>query len=320
MSDEKNLNEEMEQETVEEAAEVVEAEAETEAVEETVEVAETVEEPEQAEVAETVGETVNEAAEVVEEEAEPEAEVAEETAEAVEEAEAVAEEVAEDTVAEAVEAVEETVEAIEDKAEAVAAEAFEAAAPVVGDTAKKMTNKSVIITAAAAAAAVAVVVAIVLIMLFVNRNPYEKYIDVTGRTIGQVAEEANIDYEQFLEIYDLPEDMPKNTSESSAYNTIPFATIIEMNQFTGMETVEDAKKMLELPDEIDDDTPWGVAIGEAPLRAYVGESNVDSFKERYGLGDDVTGDTKYKDVRKTVDNADKRAREERERQTAQSEN
>ncbi|MBQ2670975.1 MAG: hypothetical protein IJG06_09555, partial [Clostridia bacterium] len=174
--------------------------------------------------------------------------------------------------------------------------------------------KVAVIAICAAVVVAIIVVAVILVSKFFFANKYEEYVDVTGRTIGQVAEQSGLDYTEFLKIYKLPEDRPENTSEASAYNAIPFGVIIEMNQFVGMENVEDAKKVLELPDWVNENTPWGEAIGEAPLKAYVGEDNLNTFKEKYGLGDNITGDTRYKEIKNKVDEIDKQKREESEKQ------
>lgn len=176
-------------------------------------------------------------------------------------------------------------------------------------------KKIKIIIAILVALAVAVIVlAIIFLPKLFFKNKYEKYIDVTGRTIGQIAKEQGYDdFKEFLDKWKLPADMPENTSEASAYNAIPFGVIIEMNMYEDMETVEDAKKLLELPDWVTEDTPWGEATGEAPLGAYIGKKNLDSFKSAYGLGNDVTDDTLYKEIRDRVDNIDKQKREETEK-------
>ena len=315
MSDEKNLNEE---------AEAVEAKAEEAAAE----VAETVEEVE-TEAEEAVEETVSEVADEPETEVEAEVETeAEVTAEPETEVEEAAEEATEDVRDAAgldYNEQDDTAMRMADAdaaalaAEQTADEAADALREVEQSPEQGIDGKKVGIIAACAAAAVVLIAAIVVAAIIFlpklfNPNKYEKYVDVTGRTIGEVAEQSGIDYKEFLEMYKLPADMPENTTEASAYNTIPFGVIIEMNQFVGMETVDDAKKVLELPDWVTEDTPWGEAIGEAPLRAYVGEANLDRFKESYSLGDDVTGDTLYKDVKNKVDEIDKQKREESEKQ------
>ena len=49
-------------------------------------------------------------------------------------------------------------------------------------------------------------------------NKYNRlgYVDVSGRTVAQVAEEQGMDVDEFLEQFDLPSDMPGNTTESAA--------------------------------------------------------------------------------------------------------
>lgn len=141
----------------------------------------------------------------------------------------------------------------------------------------------------------------------VSDNPYNNlgYLNVSGRTMSDVAAEADMPLDELLEKYHLPADLPPDTYESAAYNMIPFGVIIEMNGFTGMETVESAKRVLELPDWITYDTPWGEAIDEAPLRAYIGEEYLENFKAYYGLNDTVNGDTLFKEVRRIVDAKEK---------------
>ena len=133
-----------------------------------------------------------------------------------------------------------------------------------------------------------------------TRNPYNElgYINVSGRTIGEVAEAAGYaTVDEFLAEYSLPADMPADTEESAAYYSIPTRKIAEMY---GME-VDELKELLGLGDDVTEETPWGEAEGKAPLGKYIGEAYLDQFKEKYGLGDEVTADTLWGEVRNTVD-------------------
>lgn len=135
---------------------------------------------------------------------------------------------------------------------------------------------------------------------YMTRNPYNDmgYINVSGRTIKDVAEQAGYaSVEEFLAEYGLPADMPEDTDESAAYYSIPARKIAEMY---GMD-VASLKEMLGLGDDVTEDTPWGEAEGKATLGKYIGEENLDAFKEEYGLGEDVTADTLWSEVRNTVD-------------------
>ncbi len=136
--------------------------------------------------------------------------------------------------------------------------------------------------------------------------------DTLYKEVRQTVQDVN--FRDFLDEYGLPADMPADTNETSAYNAIPISKVLEMSNYENMATVDEAKSYLGLPDWVDENTPWGDAIGEAPLKNFVGEENLDSFLERYGLTDAADGDTLYKEVRQTVNEADKKEREEYEKQ------
>lgn len=134
---------------------------------------------------------------------------------------------------------------------------------------------------------------------YLTRNPYNEmgYINVSGRTIEEVAAQAGLGLDEFLAEYSLPADMPADTEESAAYYNIPLSKIAEMY---GMDTAA-IKEMLGLGDDVTDTTPWGEAEGKAPLSKYIGEENLEAFKAEYGLGEEVTGETLWGEIRNTVD-------------------
>lgn len=249
---------------------------------------------------------------------ETDVEVTEAAEEAVEEAEAEAEETveeAEEINADTVEKADESaVEAVEDTAEAIS---FDDAASVTEGEQKKQLSIAKIAIGAAAVLVVAAIV--VLAVIFGPRvfNKYNKagYVDVSGRTVSEVAESAGMDLKDFLDSYGLPADMPGNTSESAAYYAIPCSRMATMY---GMD-FESLKSTLELPDTVTEDTPWGEAEGEARLSVYVGEDNLDAFKEQYGLGDEVTGDTQWKEIRNIVDEYNRQQRIDSEKAQKEAE-
>mgnify|MGYP000488374273 CR=1 FL=1 len=71
-------------------------------------------------------------------------------------------------------------------------------------------------------------------------NKYNRlgYVDVSGRTVAQVAEEQGMDVDEFLEQFDLPSDMPGNTTESAAYNCIP---VSKWQKCTGWTLIQSKK-------------------------------------------------------------------------------
>lgn len=255
--------------------------------------------------------TAPEVEEVVEETAEVEATeevVAEETVEETEEVFEEAEEVFEE--AEAVEEVEEVEELAEEEVfedediEIVFDETLE-------PTEVKAKGKAGKIVATVVVAVIVVAAIVFGIFKVLNRNPYNQmgYINVSGRTIGEVAADAGVELDQFLANYGLPADMPADTEEAAAYYNIPVKYIAQMY---GMD-VEGLKSMLGLGDDVTEETPWGEAEGKSPLSKYVGEDNLEAFKEEYGLGDDVTAETLWGEIRNIVDSktlADREAQEQ----------
>lgn len=175
--------------------------------------------------------------------------------------------------------------------------------------------------AIAAIAAVIVVVAAIIVALIVlspmlfNKYNRQGYVNISGATIGEVAEQSGMELEDFLEEFGLPEDMPANTTEAAAYNNIPFSKMAA----TYGRTTDEFKEMLKLPDEVDDDTPWGEAINKATLGAYVGEDYLEEFKEYYGFGEEITADTLWGEVRQQVEEKQKQERIESEKQAKQAE-
>lgn len=175
-----------------------------------------------------------------------------------------------------------------------------------------------IITASAAGAVIIVLVIIAVLynMDVFETNKYNKmgYINISGKSLSDLADTAGIGLDEFKAQYELPEDMTGDTDEAAAFYNMPARKIAEMY---GMD-FEMIKESLQLPDTVNENTPWGEAEGEALLKYYVGEDSIDSFKEEYGFGDEVTGDTKWKDVRNTVDKAMLEDRKKQEKEAAKT--
>ena len=173
--------------------------------------------------------------------------------------------------------------------------------------------------------AIVIVLAIVaaLVYNFFGGNPYNKlgYANPSGRTIADVSEELGLTLDEFLTNYSLPADMPADTEEMNAYYSMPakvfaqmygidFATMKEAFGIpdettpTVSTTIADKIKALFGGNEIqtiDENTPWGIVLDELTLGSYLGEENIASFAEYYGLTGEVTAETKYKEIRKQVE-------------------
>lgn len=249
---------------------------------------------------------------------EPVVEETQEIEEGVEETEAVIG--TEEVVDEVVETAEETYEAVEEITEdgEISEEEVKEVVEEIIEAKKKSKAPFVVI-------AIVIVIAIIagLAVSIFGGNKYNKlgYANPDGRTIQDVADMMGISLDEFLTTYNLPADMPADTEEMSAYYSMPVKVFAEMYG-VDFATFKDAYG---IPDEatqtvhltfmdkikslftgdkivaIDENTPWGIVLDELTLANYVGEENIESFKEYYGLSDEVTAETKYKEVRKTVD-------------------
>ncbi len=235
------------------------------------------------------------------------AEAAENTAETAENTEEIVSEAQETAAEEVAEAAAQTAENIAGEADdEIAADAMaddllydgDSAEYFVENTAVKKTPVAAIVCAAIAA----VLVIAALVLYFMGYfglwfNKYNrKYINTTGRTISEVADTSGMTVKEFLELYDLPKSMPANTYESAAFYTMPASKVAEMYGTT----FDDLKEQFGLPDGVSEKDAWGDVEGEITLDTYT-NGNVDAFKEYYGLGDEVTGETKIKEVRNTID-------------------
>lgn len=234
-------------------------------------------------------------------------ETVEEVAAEVSEAAENISEKAEEIVQEAADKAEEFAAAAEDKIEEGVQEVKEFVNEAFAPEKKKSPAAAVI------AAIIVLLIAAFCVLLGMGKIPqiYNKYnhmgyVNVTGRTIADIADDAGMEISELLEEYGLPKDMPANTQESAAYYMMPVKNIARMY---GM-SFDDMKELLGFGDDITEDTAWGVAEGEVTLEKYIGEDNLDEFKEKYGFGDEITLETKWKEVRKTVDLESKRAYDE----------
>lgn len=166
--------------------------------------------------------------------------------------------------------------------------------PVKGSNKKVVVGVVVVI-------AVLVVAAIISVFAIYGKtwfNPYNKnHIDVTGRTTGEVADMMGMEYDEFIQTYNLPSDMPETTFESAASYLIPAGTYAEMN---GVDLAE-LREFFGWDESITEETPIGEALDKTKLSLYVGEDYLDTFKEQYGFGDEITGDTLWGEVRETVE-------------------
>ena len=235
-------------------------------------------------------------------------EIMEETAEEVTEE---VTEVAEETAEVIEEAIDEVAEVVEEEVD----ETVETVEPVE-EMPKKGSKTGAIIVVLVAA----IIIVLAVVTSTMDFNKYNKlgYVDISGKTVQDIADAEGITLAEFLEQYKLPSDMPGNTTEAAAYYSIPTGVIAEMNGLT----FDTLKTMFKIPDTVTEETLWGEAEGSIRLADYIGgEEKLDAFKQKYGFGDEVTADTPWGELRNTVDLVTKAEREAQEaaQQAAQEE-
>lgn len=105
---------------------------------------------------------------------------------------------------------------------------------------------------------------------------------------------AGTDTAAFIEQYGMPDDVEGTTDISVLEGLIlgeKYAAMVGM-------TFDELKAELGLDDTVTPDMRWGEIQGEILLKNYgLSEENIAEFKESYGFGDDVTLDTKFKDIK-----------------------
>ena len=208
------------------------------------------------------------------------------------------------------EVIEEVVE-IEEAIEEVTEDATQETEEVIEENVSKK-GKAGVIVAIVVAFLIVVAAAVTSTMEF---NKYNRlYIDTTGQTLEDVVAMSGMTLEEFLQQFDLPEDMPASTSVTAAEYFIPTGKIAEL-QGADFEMM---KAMFGFGDDVTEETPWGEAEGKIRVGIYVGEENLESFKAEYGLGDDVTADTLWGEIRNDVAKKlnEKRLEQEKEMEAA----
>ncbi len=208
-------------------------------------------------------------------------------------------------------------EVVEEAAEAEVTEeaevSAEAAQEAVGTLESAQIKKSSKIGAVVAVVVAIIVVAAAMITSTMEFNKYNKmgFINVSGMTIQDMLDQQGTTYEEFIAEYGLPNDMAADTIIEVAEYYIPVKKVAENN---GMDFAT-IKEMLQFPEGVTEDTPWGEVVDMKPIKEAVGltEEDLPSFKETYGLDDSVTLDTLYKDIRHKIAQVELEKRLEQEK-------
>ena len=100
-------------------------------------------------------------------------------------------------------------------------------------------------------------------------------------------------------------NLPDDVKGNTYYDVVEFLIpVSQMAEMYGAD-VETLKEVFSLGEEITAESTWGEAIDSMPLSVYLGsEEMVAEFVAEYNLGDEVTGETLWGEIRKTVNKID----------------
>ncbi len=175
------------------------------------------------------------------------------------------------------------------------------------------------------ACVISLVIVVFAFITSANTNKYNNmgYVDIYGQTVQDMADAEGCSLEDFLEIYELPADMPADTNSNAAENMIPTKVYAEemtkyldsIKSFVGINenvsNFELFKLISGMPAEVTEDTPIGEAKGMVKLKYIVqDEAELEEFRQKYGFDESVTLETEYKEIRNFVDNYTKKKYEE----------
>ena len=131
---------------------------------------------------------------------------------------------------------------------------------------------------------------------------------IEGKTFGDAAKVYNCSYKKFLKDNNFPLDIPKNTPIFVAEYYMRVKDVAEKNYSMDYETF---KNEVGIPEsatlkngktvKINENTMWYIVKDELPLSSIIKEKDFAEYKTYYGLGDEVTQDTLYKEVRPQIE-------------------
>jgi len=151
------------------------------------------------------------------------------------------------------------------------------------------------------------------------------YLNVSGLTVGEWCEENDMTFEKFIEDFCLPENITKDTYYDVAYYMMPVA-VIAKSENTDFNTLKDRYKIPDVIEvqilsddtyskikaifsgpqykkariEVNENTPWGIIYDELLVENCI-EDSFEVFKGEYGFGDEITPQTKMKEVRPAME-------------------
>lgn len=118
-------------------------------------------------------------------------------------------------------------------------------------------------------------------------------------TVGYLAKQQDMTVEDYLAQYGLTlgGDIDENTTQSDMLDSM---TLEKYAEYSG-QNADDIITKAGLSEQVTKDTLWGEVRVLMPVSSYYDEEQLNQIKQIYGIGDEVTLDTKYEDFEKIIE-------------------
>lgn len=132
-----------------------------------------------------------------------------------------------------------------------------------------------------------------------NKYNEESYVNVSNKTLGDVAEVFQVTADEFKSEFGLPEDMAADTNEAAAYYHL---TVGGYAKYVGRSVDEVVNEISSMSDgaAVDKDMSFADAENNILLLKYFEPMTLEELKEEYGFGDEVNESTRYGEVRNAI--------------------
>ena len=151
------------------------------------------------------------------------------------------------------------------------------------------------------------------------------YLNVSGLTVAGWCKENDMSFEKFIKDFCLPANITKDTYYDVAYYMMPVA-VIAKSENTDFNTLKERYKIPDVIEvqvldddtyskikavfsgpqykkariEVNENTPWGIIYDELLIENCI-EDSFEVFKAEYGFGNEITPQTKMKEVRPAME-------------------
>lgn len=132
-----------------------------------------------------------------------------------------------------------------------------------------------------------------------NKYNEASYINISNCTLSDAAEIYEMSVDEFKKEMGLPEDMPADTNEISAYYSLTLESYAKLMEQSADDIIEFFAQMTG-GEKFDKNTLFADAEDKVLITKYFEPMTVEEIKNEYGLEDDITEETRFGEVRNTL--------------------